>query len=396
MEDTEFIIALTEHRFLGNVFIPYLIEKNGPYYTVKTHVKPRDFKSDSEYKFNKYEIELVNIIEKYSDERLVKRFSRTGSASEFYSTLNATYFQKHVSPFIEKCMFQVAEILMLSPVRLINKEAKYANLYDEDEIEVPPLFATPVFTFERNETETRYHLKVIHENQEISLQGQHIKVITNEPCMIVYRSQLLVFEALNSKKLQPFFEKNEVHVPHSIEEKYYKGFVLNAIKDYEVEAKGFKIVESGSEKIPELSLENNLQLQPAFVLRLKYGSDIFLPNSNRKIAVSVRKEGNSWIFKKTIRDFNWEKGILEYLHSLGLKEENGYFTLKGNQLFDSSESLYWIIDWLNKNNSALAKKGIHVVQEKLDKTFFTGDRKLELQTQGKRRLVRRICHCKVR
>lgn len=383
MEDTEFIIALTEHRFLGNIFIPYLIQKNGPYYTVKSHVKPRDFKAESDYEFSKYEKELVNIIDKYSDERLVKKFSRTGNATEFYATLTPSFFQKQVSPFIEKCMFQVAEILMLSPVRLLNKEAKYANLYDEDEIEVPPLFASPVFIFDRKETETIYRLKVIHDNHEVSLQSQQIKVISNHPCMLVYRRKLLVFELLDSKKLLPFFEKERVVIPHSIEEKYYTGFVLNVIRDYEVVANGFVIEKSGSEKTAILSLEKNLQQHPVFVLRLSYGSDSFLPNSNRNVAVSVRKHETNWIFKKTVRNFVWEKEITAFIKSLGLQEENGYFPLRGNQLLDSSEALYLLLDWLNKNNETLKAKGIKAIQDKLEKTYFTGDSTLVLQTKTK-------------
>ena len=382
MENTEFIIALTEHRFLGNVFIPYLIQKNGPYYTVKSHVKPRDFRSESDYEFNKYEKELVNIIDKYSDERLVKKFSRTLSASEFYSTLTPGLFQKQVSPFIEKCMFQVAAILMLSPVRLINKEAKYANLYDEDEIEVPPLFASPVFSFERRGNETIYRLKVLHENHEISLQGHQIKVITNDPCMLVYRRKLLVFEKLDSKKLLPFFDKEKVVIPHSIEDKYYNGFILNAIRDYEVEATGFVIEKSGAEKKAILSLEKNLQLQLVFVLRFSYGKDTFLPNSNRKIAVSVQKK-ESWIFKKTVRDLRWENAIIEFIASIGLKEDNGYLSLQGIQNLNAQEALYLLLDWLNKNNDVLKGNGIIAIQDKLEKTYFTGDSSLELQTRTK-------------
>jgi hypothetical protein len=88
MEETEFIIALTEHRFLGHVFVPYLIQKKEQFYTVKSHVKWRDMKGNSEYEFKPWERELVGIIEKYSDERLIKRFSRETNVSAFYANLN--------------------------------------------------------------------------------------------------------------------------------------------------------------------------------------------------------------------------------------------------------------------------------------------------------------------
>ncbi len=383
MNETEFIIALTEHRFLGHIFIPYLIRKSGPYYTVLSHVKPRDFKTISDYQFKPWEIELVNIIEKYSDEKLVKKFSRAGNVTEFYSSLKPGSFQKQITPFIEKCMFQVAEILMLSPVRLINKEAKYANLYDEDEVEVPPIFAHAEMHFDRKKDNTEYRLKVFHDNREISLQNPNIKVITNDPCMLIYKGKLLVFEALNAKKLLPFFEKNVVIIPHAMEKKYYSGFVLNAIRDYNVKASGFTIEDTITEKKAILSLEKNLQQQPVFVLQFNYGNDKFLHNSKRKIAVSFQKKDNHWIFKKTIREFEWESEILEYLFLLGLKEENGNFSPKGLHLLNNTDSLYYLVEWLNKNNVDLRSKGIELAQDKQDKTFFTGNSSIDIKTQKK-------------
>ena len=42
MGEIEFIIALTEHRFLGLMFQPFLIEKKERFYTVIRYVNPRD------------------------------------------------------------------------------------------------------------------------------------------------------------------------------------------------------------------------------------------------------------------------------------------------------------------------------------------------------------------
>jgi hypothetical protein len=340
MGETEFIIALTEHRYLGSVFVPYLIEKKEQFYTVKTLVKLRDL-NRSEYTFHPYEKELVKIIEKYSDENLTKKFSRAENVSEFYATLKKGYFEKHVTPYIEKCMFQVASVLMLSPVRLLNKEVKYANLYDEDEIKVQPLFARPVFYFERTDTETHYHLKVILDDKEIPLQNRNIKIITNEPCLMLYRGGLVVFEKLNAKKLIPFFEKEVVTVPHSIEEKYYNGFVLNTVRDFEVQAKGFRILEEDVNKTAVLGIEKNLKYEPGLVLYFRYGDEQFLPNSNREIAVNLRKENNEYVFKKVRRDFDWEKNVLSFLGKLRLTEDNGYFSPEGLSMLEKENALWF-------------------------------------------------------
>ncbi len=381
MTRTEFIIALTEHRFFGSVFIAYLIKKTGQYYTIIRHVKLRDLKDSPEYTFNPYEKELVEIIEKYSDEKLAKKFSRAESVSEFYSKLDINFFEKQITPYIEKCMFQVAGILMLSPVRLLNKEVKYANLYDEDEIKVQPFYAKPVFEFTRTPTETRYSLKVYYNEKEIPLHVPGLRVVTNEPCLMVHRNRLLIFEKLNAKKLIPFFEKDVISVPASVEEKYYSGFVLNTVRDFEVHANGFKILDQDLEKKAVLSLENNLKLEPVFVLYFYYGDEKFPPNSNRKVAINFRKDGESFVFEKVKRDENWEKDIYSFLKDSGLKENNGYFLPAGAELLQNENAVYYLINWLSKNKSKLEKQGISVIQNDEDKKYFTGEQQLELKVQ---------------
>jgi superfamily II DNA or RNA helicase len=378
----EFIIALTEHRFLGTVFQPFLIEKKDRFYAVIRMVKPRDF-DDPDYIFDPFETELVNIIERYSDERLRKRFSRAASVTEFYSTLKTLSFEKQVTPFIEQCMSQVVSILMLSPVKLYKKDAKYANLYEEDRIEVPPIYARPVYYFERSDTHTRYRLKIFLGNREISLTGRNHKVVSNTPCILFHRNQLLVFEKLKAKRLMPFFEKDYVIVPNTIEEKYYSGFMLNTVRDYEVEASGFSIENAEVEKKAILSIEKDLQNRPGMVVMFAYGDERFPLQSKKEVAVSMEYKNNTYLFRKTVRDKNWEKKIMERITDLGLIENNGYYVLPGASVLDSQNAIFIYINWLNKNKQKLTESGIILEQDKLEKNYFTGSQKLEIQTQAK-------------
>lgn len=380
MGETEFVIVLTEHRYLGNVFQPYLIHKKDKFYSTEKVVKPYDLDSIG-YELKPYEKELVSIIGKYSDERLMKRFSRAKNVTEFFNNLEKSHFEKHISPFIEQCMFEVAKILMLSPVRLLNKEVKYANLYDEDEIEVPPFFARPVFCFERTDTETRYKLKIYLDGTEIPLLNRNVKTITNSPCIIISKGKLLVFEKLDAKKLTPFFSKEYVSVPRSMEEKYYAGFVCKTVRDFEVKVQGFQLEEGESEKVAVVSLENNLKFEPCFILTFRYGHETFLPNSTREVAVKFLKKGNDFFIQKIKRDFDWERSVFDILAEIDLIEKNGYFSLKAIDLLEPTDALYFLVNWLNKNKHRLEEKGIVVEQGKLEKTFFTGEQKIEVKTK---------------
>jgi len=382
MDKLEFIIALTDHRFLGKVFQPFLIRKKEKFYSVVRMVRPHDFDT-ADYSWKAWEKELVNIIEKYSDERLMKRFSKAGSVASFYSSLDTGVYHRQVIPFIEKNMMEVISILMLSPVRLLNKEFKYSNLYDEDEIEVPPFFAQPEFHFERTEIQTRYMLKVKLDGKELPLSENTCTVVTNDPCLLLYRNQLVAFEKLNAKKLMPFFEKDYVSVPNTIEDKYYSGFVLKTIRDYKVKATGFEIREEAVEQSAELSLEINLQNRPVFVLRFVYGDESFLPNSGKQTAVSWQKTGKSFVFCKTARDFDWERNILKLMEENGLQEDNGSFTLKGAGELENQNAMHHLVNWLSENRSKLEANGIKIQQEESEKKYFTGKRELEIKTQTK-------------
>ncbi len=382
MTELEFVIALTEHRFFGTIFQPFLIQKKEQFYSVERMVRPHDFRS-SDYMFKPFEIELVNTIEKYGNNRLMKKFSRAANVTEFYSKLETQYLEKHIRPFIEECMTQIISVLMLSPVRLFKKDARYSNLYVEDVIEVPPFYARPEFNFERTASETRYQMKIFLDNKEINMRRINSKMVVSNPCLLLTHNKLVAFEKLKSKSLMPFFEKDFVIVPNTIEEKYYSGFVFKTIRDYDVKAKGFLIENSVDEKKAILSLEKNLQYEPGLVLRFEYGNEKFELASDRKIAVTLQKKNGEYIFNKIQRDLQWEETVLQTLSKIGLIENNGYFSIEGLHLLELKNAIYYFVNWLNLNKPRLSDKGIRLVQNKLEKQYFTGTQKLELQTQTK-------------
>lgn len=382
MGETEFVIALTEHRFLGKIFQAFLIKKMEKFYTVLRLARPHDFDT-GDHEWKPWEKKLVNIIEKYSDESLMKKFSRAGSVTSFYASIDTGVFQRQVTPYIEKQMMEVVSILMLSPVRLLKKEFKYSNLYDEDEIEVPPFFARPQFIFERTKLQTRYQLKVFLQEKEILLSSRTCQVVTNDPCLLLYRNQLLAFEKLNAKKLLPFFEKEFVSAPNTIEDQYYSGFVLKTIRDFDVKAIGFEIREEEADRKAVLSLETDLEGKPVLVLRFHYGQEKFLPNAAKRTAVSMEKSGNSFVFLKMCRDFEWEKSVVHDLEQSGLIEKNGTYSLPGMSDLVHENALFHILSWLSRLRNFLEQKGIRLEQKESEKKYFTGEQKLEIKTQTK-------------
>jgi len=377
----EFIIALTEHRSVGNVLVPLLIEKELSYYTVKKTVKLRDFKS-REVALSESELELLKLIENYSDENLVRKFSKKNEQTTFFQNIDNDLFQKHISPYIDKYIYRCILLLMKGNTRLYYKQAKYSNLYDEDEIKINPTFSDSVFHFTRNEFGTNYKLKITHEGSPVDLLRKNIKMVCTLPCCFVYLNKLYVFKNLSGKKLIPFLTKDSVSIPRQAEDKYYQTFILNTIKESEVRATGFEIIECNPERKTIISLEQDLSLRPVLIVKFRYEDSLYLADSVSNTFVSFGKKLGNYTFKKFVRDRDWEAIQLGFLKSKELKYKNGIWSPEEDKQKDNSENYYRAIQWLTQNQEELNNRGYQIIQNKLNKRYFTGNQSLEIQVKN--------------
>lgn len=379
--DYEFIIALTEHRAVGNVLVPLLIEKEQSYYTISRIVKMRDVKAGTVV-LKENELELLKIIENYSDEMLVKKFSRKKDMTNFFQEMDKELFADHISPYIDKYIYRCILLLMKGTTRLFYKQAKYAHLYDEDQIRVNASFSDSVFYFNRNETGTKYNLKITHEGKPVGLLHKSIKMVCTQPCCFVLLNQLYVFRQLSGKKIVPFLTKDAVSIPRQAEEKYYQSFILNTIKESEVVATGFEIIESKPPRKTILSLEQDLNLKPVILVKFRYENNLYLADSVSNVFVSLEKEQGNYSFKKFIRDRNWETEQLDFLKKIGLKYKNGYWNTEGNKQNQEPENHYRAIEWLSENNAELEGQGFLVQQNRLSKKYYTGPQTLDIHIKN--------------
>ena len=374
----EFIIALTEHRAVGNILVPMLIEEERSYFTVKKTVKLRDYKS-GEVELNESELELLKLIENYSDENLVKKFSKKNDKPNFFQNMDEDLFQNHISPYIDKYIYRCILLLMKGKTRLFYKQAKYSSLYDEDIIRINQSYSESVFSFYRNENGTRYRLKISHEGKPVEILHKNIRMVCTQPCCFVYLNRLYIFNQLSGKKIAPFLVKESVWIPRHAEDKYYQTFVLNAIKESEVKATGFEIIESSPPRKTILSLEQNLALQPVIIVKFKYDNSLYLADSTSNVFVSFEKKADTYTFRKFVRNREWEDEQLGFLKSLDLKYKNGLWTPKEDE---ETDSYYSPILWLSKNRKALEEQGFQIQQNKLNKKYYTGTQILDIQVKS--------------
>jgi SNF2 family DNA or RNA helicase len=377
----EFIIAITEHRLLGTVLTPLLIEKERSYNIVKKTVKPHDLKN-GELVLNESEMQLLKLIENYSDEMLVKKFSKKADKQNFFNSLDPELFQNHISPYIDKYIYRCILVLMKCNTRLFFKQAKYAHLYDEDEIHVNREFSDSVSYFKRDETGTRYKLRINHEDRTFDLLHKSIKIISTLPCSFVYQNQLYIFNRLSGKKIIPFLSKDSIFIQRHSEDKYYHSFILNAIKDSNVEASGFEIINSNPKGKTILSLEQDLTMNSVIAVKFKYENSYYSADSNSTVNVSLEKNNDEFIFRRFGRNTIWEQLQLDYLKKLGLKYKNGFWNIDEDFSKAETENYYRLINWLSKYQKELEDLEYSIIQNKLSKKYFTGAQILEVQIKS--------------
>ena len=376
----EFIIGLTEHRTFGNIFQAFLIEKKLSFYSVDKLVKQRDI---AELSLDAEQTQLVKLVEQYSDEKLVQKFSRKKEAGDFFNQLDPNMFQNHISPYIDRYMNQIIRVLMNGNTRLFHKQTKYSNLYDEDLIQVSKSFTDCIFSFNRNNAGTFYRLELWYEKRLLNLLHKKIILVSSDPCSLVWQGHLYVFQSMNSKKLLPFFEKEFVFVPSKVEDKYYKTFILNAIKEHPVKATGFTVTNTISQRQAILSVERNLKMAISILPRFVYDEKEFQENNKTDNFVILKKEQGTYFFKKISRDFQWESGCLNLIKEWGLYEDNGYYYLKGTETFDENGQVYALVNWLKRNHEQLLGAGFIIRQDLMDKQYSTEKPSLSIQVKLK-------------
>ena len=377
--DQKFIVAVSEHRLFGFLIIPYLVqdELDGKYLSITKRLRVHDL-TDSNSNFSAVQTQLVRLTEKYTDESLAKKYNKKGTLNDFYKNVKSEEFNKKLVPFIEELMVRCLDLLKTADIPVYFKRAKYANLYKEDLIELCYEDTSVVFNFHKLENETRYFLTLRHGLNQLSLLRRNVILLANEPCRLLYQNRLYFFNDISGSKLLPFFEKEFISIPKSVESKYYGSFILNAVKSQEICHSGFEIIDVPALKEGFLSFETDLSGYPVFIPVFKYNNQrISAGEEGRKIA-DLTVEDEKYVFRRYEKDLFWEVEVIRLLRDLGLEGDLPNLKLR-DYSHDPVQAFYNAIAWLTKNDGILKNHGITVSQERQNHIYFTGLQALELK-----------------
>jgi superfamily II DNA or RNA helicase len=384
MMEKKFILAVTEHRVAGFVFLPYIAEKQDKtdFYILVERITNDDIRKRAN-EFNDAQKKVVKLIEEYSDSELVKLFSKKKITSqEFLSGLNPELLNTQIRPYIERRLIKITELIAEHSLDLFYKDSP-KQVYISDKITISTESAEAVFNFIKTPEEFKYFLSINHNHKERKLTNQPGIILVNEPCHLLLNNDLLTFKDIDGKKLTPFFKNEFVKVPKAREEEYLEKFVINTIKKFKVNCTGFKIEEDMPTPSLILALEGDLAYEPVFRLSFNYQKNrIFNAGEKAETLVSLDKTGSEYTFYKTVRNKNFEEDIISFLTSLGLQNDNTAFFRVPASLIDSvGDKLYNTVCWLNIHNKSLENKNFVVTQDFFDKKYYINS--LEIQTSFK-------------
>lgn len=366
----EFVIILTHHRLWGHIFIPYIIinEPNKNYYNLSECLSP--YQSEETLSFlTPEEIELVRIINEYSDRNLYKLFSKDKTVKDFLQLVTTEKIERFIRPYIESRLFKCFTIARDETVPCYHQRTKFNTLHSEDQLDISGEEANPVFHFERNPSGSTYNLNIEAEGNQVELLNNPVDILCNNPCVIRSGAKIWHISDIDGAKIKPFLMKENIVIPKKSEIKYFEGFVLNAVNNFKVEGTGFMITEPTPEKEAHLSLEFSIKGAPVLILSYMYSGNIIAPDEPAHSVTRFEKNDGNFIFKKYFRDIKWEKQIRDTLEDLGFYSDNNVHFYPHYEHNNGYEGLHSMIEAVNRNYGELTGSGFRLEATKLDRKY---------------------------
>lgn len=378
--DKKLVFAIVEHPMWGMIIEAYAVKmagKNQFSYEVKkiTRNNIKDFFDDT----GELELRLLELLEKYSDENIHKRFGKHKERQlDFLKRTEKSFIEKHIRPYIEKHLSEITDILSASNTHLYYQGTP-GSLVNERPVSIFKDRVEPVFNFERHDGETRYYLTLKTESQNIFLTNRNALILSNYPCLLLMDNKIYRFdENFDGKKLLPFLKKEYIVIPGKNERQYFETFVKRTVKKYKVKASGFEIQEIIGEPVPLLRLEADLNNRAVLAVSFKYGEDVFFsPSETDPCKVTLSADNDSYRFRKTVRDFEKERIYENILSGFGLEKLNpSNYILPGEKMVENHEEIigqrYGLLDWLTENKELLSGKGFQFIQDYFREKYFIG------------------------
>lgn len=375
------VFAITLDADLGVFIEPFavLLTNNGSFSYRHYRINKQTL---NDYNFirpiTQSEKELLILCELFLRENIMKRFDKNArNQKQFFSELpnskNLGYIRNSIQLNVLKCL----SFIQKNQISLHFK-GKSTSTIIENPLKIYEQRADVVFNFRKEKDFTKYYLSIKLMNEIIHLKGKSHLLLTDKPCWLIIENRLMSFEeGFDSKKLLPFFEKDAIIVPSKLEENYYKTFVFNAIKKFNIDCSGFEIREVYPQAKAMLILDLDIDLKPIAILHYIYDTSRIEAGKATPIVLTFENGNNGFVFQKLHRNQTWECSIENCLLNVGFKMiRQGVFAIENNSDAITTNDF---IAFINHNAFFFQENDIGIEQKITDKRIFFGKSELKLQ-----------------
>ena len=373
MEDSKLVFVVSQHPVFDYIIEFYQVRLNADqsFSLDSSKVNIQDAR-DGLYDILPGELEIIELINEYSEEAIVRRFyKKVEKFSVFIKKLSKEALNRSIKPYVEERVNKVIRLIISRGLKLYYKGHKKAY-FTEKHIELPDEETKVAFNFKLADEGIIYQQSIKYGNERIELYGKEAVFLTEHPVCLYLDNRLHLFESqMDHKKLLPFFSKEHIVIPKTAINEYFSKFVYKIISRHDVEAEGFEIEELNVEPHAELEIKVNWQGEYMLLLHFRYYKKSLPFHHNSSSFVDLIQKNGSYVFKKYIRNCNKETAYYQKLKDMGLLERgSSSFSISASSR-STQESLYDLLTWVNSNSKSLLKAGFVIQQDALNKKYFT-------------------------
>lgn len=383
MREILFALGYMPHRLWGSILQAQVLEKEPgkEFYTPGEYIQ-NDSSTSAYQRLSPMQREVLRLMDEYSDRNLHRIFSKQKYVKQFQDQVDRDTISNHIRPFIEKRLVTMLEIARDNRIPVFVKEKSTKNVFPEDFLKLERVAAAPVFRFSYRE-QLSYALFLIHGEHQLILKDSPLKIVSNEPCIIILGETLYFISDIDGKKLKPFMLKEHIEIPPQFEGKYFASFVRNTIRDYHTLTEGFEVKEITPSRKAEVILEMGIANKPVWILKFHYNDHTVTRESHTKRFVNYLGKAGGNAFAKFDRDDDWEQDIVEILNEAGLRsrdERNFYLNNKFNN--DKVNDIYSAVNFVNEYASFLQESGVDI-RQRLNREYYLDQVDLDIKSKEK-------------
>jgi len=380
----KFIIGIREHPIFGYTAVPLIVGNcNDEYCKIIRSVVFQDV-IDTPKEYTELQKEIVSIIDNYSDDKIYAYYNRAKkkrSITDFLASLDKDTINKMIRPFIEKHIFHLFKVLENTDIEIFYKPHRYEYIYFTDKITISPVPAKAIFNFERTGEGIKYHLSISFKGRDIPIYQKKPIILLNNPGLIELEHILMYLEDINANKLLPFYSNEFVNVRKEMELTYFKNFILKTVRDYDVKAKGFEILNLNPKKKAQLWIENDWLGEYAIIPKFDYNGKVFKSGDELNNFVDFNEEDFS--ITKFSRDKEWEQKHIDFLLKTNLIQKDKNIFKADYSGKDKNKQHDFSINWLNQNHKIIQDFGFEIVQRFSSKKYYVKEISLEFEVENK-------------